>query len=96
MVTTSLLEDITQKAATLPVQLQREALDFIEFLAHKMHNGATVQNSASSEQPVASDDPAPVKSIFGLWADRGINITDEDIAEARREMWGNFPREFPQ
>jgi hypothetical protein len=23
-------------------------------------------------------------------------ITDEDIAEARKEMWGNFPREFPE
>jgi hypothetical protein len=30
-----------------------------------------------------------------LWADLGVDITEEDIAEARREMWGNFPREFP-
>ncbi|HEX8683129.1 MAG TPA: hypothetical protein VF707_12495 [Ardenticatenaceae bacterium] len=33
----------------------------------------------------------PRKSLYGLW--KGINITEEDIAEARREMWGNFPRE---
>jgi hypothetical protein len=31
-----------------------------------------------------------------MWADLGINITDQDIAEARQEMWGNFPREFPE
>ena len=35
----------------------------------------------------------PLRSIRGLWADLDIDITEEDIAEARREMWGNFPRE---
>ena len=33
------------------------------------------------------------KSLYGLWANRGIDITEEDIDEIRREMWGNFPRE---
>ena len=37
----------------------------------------------------------PLRSVEGLWADLGIDITEEDIAEARREMWGNFPREIP-
>jgi len=32
-------------------------------------------------------------SLHGLCADLGVDITEEDIAEARREMWGNFPRE---
>jgi hypothetical protein len=35
----------------------------------------------------------PLQSVEGLWADLGVQITEEDIAEARREMWGNFPRE---
>ena len=35
----------------------------------------------------------PRRSLKGLWADLGVQITAEDIAEARREMWGNFPRE---
>ena len=34
----------------------------------------------------------PLRSLRGLWADLGFDITAEDIAEARREMWGNFPR----
>jgi hypothetical protein len=34
----------------------------------------------------------PRRSLRGLWADLNIHITEEDIAEARREMWGNFPR----
>lgn len=33
----------------------------------------------------------PRRSLEGLWADLDIDITDEDIAEARREMWANFP-----
>ncbi len=33
----------------------------------------------------------PRKSLRGLW--RGLDITAEDISQARREMWGNFPRE---
>jgi hypothetical protein len=37
--------------------------------------------------------PQPRKSVEGLWADLGASITAEDIDEARREMWGNFPRE---
>jgi hypothetical protein len=36
----------------------------------------------------------PRRSLLGLWADLNINITEEDIAEARREMWGNFPRDI--
>lgn len=35
----------------------------------------------------------PKRSLLGLWADSGIAISEEDIAEARREMWSNFPRE---
>ncbi|MEK9163813.1 MAG: DUF2281 domain-containing protein [Chloroflexota bacterium] len=40
---------------------------------------------------------APIRRhrrLKGLWADLKINITAADIAEARREMWGNFPRDI--
>jgi hypothetical protein len=36
----------------------------------------------------------PLHSLEGLWKDLNIEITEEDIAEARREMWGNFPRDI--
>ena len=36
----------------------------------------------------------PLRSLLGLWSDLNIHITEEDIAEARREMWGNFPRDI--
>jgi hypothetical protein len=35
----------------------------------------------------------PRRSLYGELADLDIKITEEDIAEARKEMWGNFPRE---
>jgi hypothetical protein len=35
----------------------------------------------------------PLRSVKGLWADLNVDITEEDIAQARLEMWGNFPRD---
>src|SRR5208282_1159430 len=32
----------------------------------------------------------PLRSLLGLWADLNFHVTGEDIAEARREMWGSF------
>jgi hypothetical protein len=37
----------------------------------------------------------PRRSFLGALAHLNIPCSEEDIAEARREMWGNFPREFP-
>ena len=33
------------------------------------------------------------RSLKGLWADLGVNISPEDIAQARRERGACFPRE---
>lgn len=35
----------------------------------------------------------PLRSLLGLWSDLDFHVTEEDIAEARREMWGSFPRD---
>ncbi len=34
----------------------------------------------------------PLHSLKGLWADIDIDITQKDIAQARTEMWSDFPR----
>ncbi|MGA7916321.1 MAG: DUF2281 domain-containing protein [Candidatus Acidiferrales bacterium] len=36
----------------------------------------------------------PLRSLRGLWKNLNFEVTEEDIAEARREMWGNFPRDI--
>lgn len=35
----------------------------------------------------------PRRNWIGLASDLCGDLTEEDIAEARREMWGKFPRE---
>lgn len=37
---------------------------------------------------------APKRRLLGLWEDLNTHVTEEDIAEVRREMWGRFPRDF--
>lgn len=32
----------------------------------------------------------PRKSLLGIW--RGLDTIEAELAEARREMWTNFPR----
>jgi hypothetical protein len=36
----------------------------------------------------------PRLSLLGLWANLDVKVSAEDIAEARREMWGSFPRDL--
>jgi hypothetical protein len=43
------------------------------------------------EKELKSCSPAERRSLRGLW--RGVDVTDEDIAQARRETWSEFPRE---
>lgn len=35
-----------------------------------------------------------LRSLEGLLEDLNVDISGDDIAQARREMWGNFPREL--
>jgi len=37
--------------------------------------------------------PGPLESLRGLWKDLDFDITLEEIDEARREAWANFPRD---
>ncbi len=41
----------------------------------------------------AEGQPRLLRSLYGLWRDLGITISAEDIDEARRDMWGTFPRD---
>lgn len=39
--------------------------------------------------------PTERKPLVGRFAHLGLTFTKEEIDDARREMWANFPREFP-
>lgn len=86
---TNLVETIAGKAQALPLEMQREVLNFVEFKLQ--------QSKRVSEQTDAVVASARQRrpSNFGSLAHLGIAVTDEDIAEVRREMWANFPREEP-
>ncbi len=47
------------------------------------------------EEPLqrAEGGEKPLRSLYGLWKDFGLGLSAEDIDAARREMWGNFPRQ---
>jgi hypothetical protein len=38
----------------------------------------------------------PRRDPRGIFAGESFDLSLEDFKEARREMWKNFPREFPQ
>lgn len=71
----SIEKTVLEKLLKLPVDKQKEVLDFVETLENKPQT------------------PHRRRSLKGLWADLGAEISPEDIAEVRREMWGGFPRE---
>ncbi len=58
---------------TLPDEALAEVAAFVDFQRYKLG------------RPAAGPPYRPI-ALGGIW--KGIDISDEDIAEARREMWG--------
>lgn len=82
-----LVEEITVKSAALPIEQQREVLDLVNRLA---------SSTTNSDVDLQADEPKkpPFRSIRGV-LHRKLDTLEEDLAEVRREMWQNFPRDFP-
>lgn len=76
--------DTTELEAAFELAASLSPLDKVRLAERLM---ATLQDDLSPEQ----NEPLP--SLYGLWANLDVNISSEDIDEARKEMWGNFPRE---
>lgn len=47
---------------------------------------------ARLERDLQAAQPRPGRLTRGMW--RGLGISEEEIAEVRRELWGGFPREI--
>ncbi|MBM4465076.1 MAG: hypothetical protein FJ014_05890 [Chloroflexi bacterium] len=76
-------QDIYQQILELPQESLVELARFIEFLRFKAGESAT---EAKVEKPLR------IIKLGGLL--EGYDFSPEFIAEARREMWGNFPRDI--
>ena len=77
---TNLAKEIADKAAVLPTERQREVLALLEAM------NANTQPESKRK---------PFESVRGILK-RDMSHLDEDLAEVRREMWQNFPREEPK
>jgi hypothetical protein len=55
----------------------------------------SVQGKTPASEEGGGSPPPPRQTLLGRFAHRGVHLTAEDIAEVRREMWHNFPRDLP-
>ena len=76
-----LKEQVVAFLDTLPEEALAEVATFLDYLQYKL-------DQHSPQQP-----PYKPVALSGLW--EGVTITDEDIAEVRREMWGNLGEREP-
>jgi len=90
---TNLVEQLNATVAKLAPEEQKEVLHFAEFLAGKKINGtgAVAHNPEDQAAGLAAG-----TGFIGSLSHLNLDVTLEEIAEARREMWTNFPREFPR
>ncbi len=73
----SLQAELIEKIKRLPEDKQLLVKSLVDELARR-----PAEPTAQSAQ-----------AWFGCLEHLGLSITEEDVAEARREMWGSFPRE---
>ncbi len=74
----SVVEEIAAKSASLPSELQHEVLDFVDFVSEKGRRAKTMGKA--------------FQSVRGMLA-RDLPNLENDLAEVRKEMWGNFADE---
>ena len=73
--------DIKQRIHNLVDSLPPDRLDAIEVLLEQF-------------QRVEIRDGKRIVKLGGLWKDLGVDISEEDIDEARREMWGRLGEDY--
>jgi len=78
-------QDICQQIAELPQASLVELANYVEFLRFKVDKTKPKSEDAD-ERPFR---PVKLKGLL-----KGYDFSPEFIAEARREMWGNFPRDI--
>jgi hypothetical protein len=57
---------------------------------------AKVLDFAEGLAAEAGEKRPPLNGPIGVLSHLRMDVSEEDIAEARREMWGSFPRDLPE
>jgi hypothetical protein len=70
-----------------------EALDLVKQLSPVDKARLIERIVPDIERELKAARPAPRKSLWGLCADLGPGPSAQEIDQARREEWANFPRE---
>jgi hypothetical protein len=75
-----------------PMSIEQEVLDRLRGLPpEKQQEVLDFADCLLSER---NGEKKPRRSLRGLWKHLNIEITEDDIAQARHEMWGSFPRDI--
>ncbi len=80
-------QEIYQQISELPQESLADLAKYIEFLRFKAD-----KSSSETEEEAEEEKPLRIIKLGGLL--EGYDFSPEFIAEARREMWGNFPRDI--
>ncbi len=67
----------------LPEEALVEVVTFLNYLLYKLKDHSTGADVTAPPQT-----PYEPVALGGLW--EGVTITDEDIAQVRHEIWGEF------
>jgi len=80
------MADVIEKALTIESVLA----DLLK-LSPRERLEVIAQAAQQTEHEMPEESKKPTRSLKGIL--KGVSISAEEIDEARREMWGNFPRD---
>jgi hypothetical protein len=76
-------ESILERVRALPPAKREDVLKYI----------SSLDSGDGSSGMGESAERKPFRSPKGILADLNFTLTKKDLAEARRQMWGSFPRD---
>lgn len=82
---TDLMSELVTAAGRLPADKLREVVEYVR----------AIEPAATTPPEFPQPDPRFGALQPGCLADPRYSLGLEDFQQLRREMWANFPREFP-
>jgi predicted transcriptional regulator len=92
-------EEVIRLIQSLPDHCTLEQIRYHLYVWERVQRGAAdveagrVVSHEEAKRRIAEGGKQPRRSVKAICADAGASVREEDIDEARREMWGEFPHE---